>query len=222
MINNVTPRACCLVLLAVAVAILAGCASPGRVYVIPAEAQRMDMDAPLLVEYTVSRAYYWTDSDDQVLVALELAVPNTQERSNLSLVVKGLPAGQGRNYVATKRTLRALIDDNGPARRFGSLHGAVSIWYDESAPYRLRGRFRIWANQQTYWFWMDYWSSDREVLLTGEFDATRDAEKGRPILEQTEADELKRGKPGTQPRPVTGPPIGTVPNTAAKPAEPQP
>jgi hypothetical protein len=197
--------------LALGALLVSGCSGWARVHVIPAEVERMSPHRPLVKCHDLSEAYFWLNQDNELCVALSRGSAEKRQAFDLSLVLPEEPAGPGRYYQVNRRTLRALIRDGGPPRRYGSYRGMVRVWYDEGDPDVLNGRFRIWANEQEYKFWMDYWTNDREVMLVGEFKAVRDPVRGGEVLGRTEAEELKRGPPVGRLRPVTGPPIAPEP-----------
>jgi hypothetical protein len=190
---------------------VSGCSGWARVHVVPAEAERMSPHRPLVKRHDLPEAYFWVNQGNELCVALSRGSVQRRRAFDLSLVLPEEPAGQGRYYLVNRRTLRALIRDGGPPRRYGSYRGMVRVWYDEGDPEVLNGRFRIWTNEQEYKFWMDYWTNDREVMLVGEFKAVRDPARGLGLLQRTEAEELKRGPPVGRPRPVTGPPVEPEP-----------
>ncbi len=188
-------------------ALFPGCVQRATVHLVPAEATKLDRRRPLVQTFHPPAAYHWVDRSGELCLALSQDGRTAGRSFDLSLVLDGPPAGTGRTYSVTRRTLRAVLRDDQATRRYGSYRGLVRVELDPTDPAKLIGRFRIWANEQEYKFWMDFWTGDQEVLLAGEFHAVRDPNRGRPILIRTESEELQRGPPEALPRPVVGPPI---------------
>ena len=195
----------------VAVVLVTGCTGSARLWVVPVEPERINPRQPLVNRFDVPQAYFWTNKQQELCIVLSRGPASGRRTFDLSLVLEGLPAGYGRKYRVDRRTLRAIVRQNRPPRRYASYHGIASVWLDQDRPDVLSGRFKVWANEQQYKLWMDFWTGNREVLLLGEFEAVRDRAKGEAILRRTEAEELKRGPPLGRPHPVTGPPLATQP-----------
>ncbi len=197
---------------------LAGCTPAARVSLLSVEPKHLARRGPLIQHFELTEGYFWHDGQGQLWLAFSESnlAPETsvgRESFEMSLVLEEAPAGEGRDYAAKRRTLRAMIADHGRWTRYGSYYGVVTVWFEDYTKDVLCGRFQIWANQQEYKFWRDHWGSDRKVLFVGEeFTAVRDATRGEEIRQRTEIDELKRAPYQPVPRRVTGPPVETRPD----------
>jgi len=188
-----------------------GCAPAARLWVIPAEHDRMDPARPMAAEYDLAGCWFHVGEGDEIRVVLaneSLAPEGSAGRRSvdLSLVLPGLPASYGRYYAANQRTLRGLIHEGDVLRRYGSLQGVISVAWGDGRD-TLRGRFRVWAKEQDFKIWRG-WSGKGRTLLLGEFTARRHPRRATELFERTNSGGLQRRPPGEGlPRPVTGPPI---------------
>ncbi len=197
--------------LASVVLLAGGCSGSACLWLVQVEPERINPGLPLVARTDLPQAFFWANERKELCLAMSQGVESGRATLDLSLVLEDLPAGQGKRYRADRRTLRAVIRQRGTAKRYASYRGIVSVWLEEDGSDVLEGRFRIWANEQEYKLWMDFWAGNREVLLLGEFRAVRDQQRGQAVLSRTEVEELKRGPPVGRPRPVTGPPLATQP-----------
>ena len=109
----------------------------------------------------------------------------------LSLVLSAQPSDTAKRYRADRRTLRLRADAGMSHTRAASLGGIVALARD--GPNRLRGRFRIPVNRQSYSV-LTGWGKDTRVLLVGEFLAVHNPEKGKRLFALTEEGMLARDK----------------------------
>ncbi|MFQ5492007.1 MAG: hypothetical protein ACE5GE_14920 [Phycisphaerae bacterium] len=203
--------------LLLAVACLAGCAGRATIHVIPADYDRISTVRDLNEVYHPAHACFWVNARDELCLAFSThpaLEPDARpaESFDLSFVLEGQPAGPARNYLADRRTMRALIQKRIGRYRYGSLKGIVAVWFDQHDPDLLMGRFRILANEQDHTWWRG-WAGNRQVLFVGRFQAVRDVINGRAMLDRTEAGALKRPPRIGKPVPVTGPPLPNMPET---------
>ena len=189
----------------------AGCAPSARIYVAPADLDRISETRRLIERHEPRHGRVWVNQENELcLVFTDNASANPDslaESFDLSLVLADPPAGTTRHYPVDRRTMRALIHKPDARLRYGSYEGVVRVWFDEHDERILHGRFRILANEQDYAFWRG-WTGNRKALFIGEFDAGRDQELGPQLLQRTEVGQMKRGPAVGKPIPVTGPPIG--------------
>jgi len=166
---------------------------------------------PLITTFDPTQCYYWTDHRGRLSVAMSfegapLVSPFAKRSMVLSMVLDAPPEGPGRNYRATRRTVR-MIARNGPNHgRWASLSGIVSVWRTESGT--LRGRFRVFAKHQIFHIAMGWYGFGRAIVF-GKFRATRNGAAGRRILEQSEANGMERFDSASVPKNPT--PAATKP-----------
>jgi hypothetical protein len=177
-----------------ALPLLCACQGRGRVEFIDLNYREIDPPAPRTQRMNVERCYWWADESGQVWIALEheQSVLLGAERFvfQMSLVLEKLPAGHARNYLVTKRELRAAAR-LGPAEgRFVSLSGIVAL-YRESDD-RLRGSFRLEVAREIGQL-LGGWGRPTHHLMQGTFVAVHDEQRGRRIADECDA----RARPRT-------------------------
>ena len=199
--------------LTVAMGLLSGCAAPGQVHIAPLNYHQIDPPAPGFTTIQLGECFWWTDESGQVCVAMERHVPSifgryAAFRFQMSLELERPPAGAGRNYTVARRELRASARFGPTQNRFTSIAGIVALY---TAPGdRLRGSFRIFVSRQVNRL-LGGWTRPSGYLMLGQFNATRDEQRGRAIAAATEAHGWQR-----EPRP-TSRPAGRTPDVPAHP-----
>ncbi|HNQ21646.1 MAG TPA: hypothetical protein PKK06_00980 [Phycisphaerae bacterium] len=202
-------------LLGTVLAGLAGaCTGHGRMWLVPLSSSRISEAAPLLHQVKTHKCYYWLNQDGELTVAMEAVRPSLvgrlgSEEFRASLVLGELPAGRGRDYRVTRRTLRLQAREGWAHARAASLTGIVAVWRKEGEQ-RWHGRFRILARQQAFLALLG-WGRDSDVLLLGEFVAVPGQAQGEAILALTEEGGMERDAP-----PVTGRAGGTAPDRGGR------
>lgn len=196
----------------------AGCTGTATIHVIPADYDRISTARDLVAVHRPTQACFWVDAHGDLCLAMAshpALDPDTRpaQSFDLSIVLEGQPAGLARNYLADRRTMRAIIQRRIGRYRYGSLEGIVAVWFEEDNPDLLFGRFRILTNEQDHTWWRG-WAGNRRVLFVGEFQAVRDTINGQALLNRTETGALKRPPPIGKPIPVTGPPLPNMPDVA--------
>ncbi len=171
-----------------------GCTGSARVSVVPFSFKKLVDADPLITRFDPTECYYWTDERGRLCIAtsferVPLVNPFAKRSMVFSMVLDAPPEGPGRNYRATRRTVR-MIARNGPNHgRWASLAGIVTVW--RTGPSTLHGRFRVFAKHQIFHIAMGWYGRSR-ALVFGEFRATRNETAGRRILEQSEANGMER------------------------------
>ena len=179
---------------ALCVAAIAGCSGSAWLSVVPLSLKTVGNDHPLEIRYTPDRCYYWIDEQDRLCIAMAfdnitLFGDYGKQSVAVSMVLDGMPAGAGRSYRATRTTLRMIAHRVPNHWRWASLAGTVSVWRNGADEFR--GRFRIFAKQQSFHVALG-WHGNQRAIMIGEFEAVRQPEAGRRILETTEADGMER------------------------------
>jgi len=188
----------------------AGCAGHATVHMIPLGTKRIDTTAPLIVRVSPDECYYWVNEREELCIAMR---SNTRSFFGkrfekdflLSLVAKGLPAGDGREYRMDRRTARIRHDAGYDHTRSASLSGIFAVWdYRRS---QLRGRFHFTARVQSYSV-LKGWIGNDAVLFVGEFKAVRNEDAGKELLKRTEEGSMSRSaqepKSAAVPAPLPG------------------
>jgi hypothetical protein len=173
---------------------LAGCSGSAALHMVPMGYTRMDARAPLVLPLCAANCWYWIDDDRQIRVAMSDS--GAGRSLELSLVLDGLPAGAGRNYRVTRRTLRGTLSQGGEHTRFASIRGIAAVWID--GPDRIDGRFRISMKHERFNILLG-WHGAQEVLLLGQFRAVRDRRRCEAVVASTEQDGMERTAVSTQP-----------------------
>ncbi len=122
----------------------------------------------------------------------------------LSLSLEKPPAGRARNYLVSRRELRAVARFGPAESRFVSISGIVALYRKPHD--RLRGSFRLQVAQQAQkLLGLGGWSRPRRYLTLGTFTAVHDEERGRRIAAETESFGWDRKPPASRParRPCT-------------------
>jgi hypothetical protein len=174
-------------------AVGAGCAGHGSVYLIPLNPRKLNTTEQLVYQVTPRRCYYWID-ESRLYIAMSdfhwSPLGEMHEREfALSFVLDGLPAGGARMYQANRRTMRLRSRDGLSNLRSASVAGLLTVW--DFNQRRLHGRFRLIARKQSY-FVLSGWGRSAPALVVGEFTAVEDRAAGEAILARTEQDALKR------------------------------
>ena len=91
------------------------------------------------------------------------------------------PAGSGKDYAVTPRTLRATYDAGFTHTRAHSMDGIVAIW--DFGQKQLRGRFRLSVRQQSFMV-LTGWAGNAPLIYTGEFVALPNQQAGTEILKR--------------------------------------
>lgn len=198
-----------------------GCAA-NTLHIIPLNYNNISTDYPMLVKINPDECYFWVNDDDEICIALKkksysLLGEAFEHELHLSIVLSGQPAGSARSYRATRKTMRSRYRAGYGSSRSISLAGIIAIWdYKKNS---LHGRFRFVARQQAYSI-LSGWGARRNVLFVGEFFATKNKNKGLPILNYTEENEQSRLISTTTPQPVNGPPRKNPENVIRIPKKP--
>lgn len=187
----------------------AGCAGDGAVRIMPLMRTDFPDSEPLVQEVTVDEAYYWLEGD-QLNVSLRthrgagLGQPFDFEWQ-ISLVLDEMPAGSSRLYRLDMDSVRMAQTVGADHRRSRSWTGVAVIEAPERG--RLGGRFHVNVRQQQFTLlggWQPHFLQAPMLIVAGRFQATENAERGRDILEETEAMGFERGTAATAPaRPDT-------------------
>ncbi|MBN2447102.1 MAG: hypothetical protein JXO22_10265 [Phycisphaerae bacterium] len=184
-------------LMAICVATLplvAGCAGAGRIELTSLNLRAIDPPAPRTYAMRIDHCYWWQDDDGQVWVALErtgggLFGRLSESSFQMSLVLEDLPAGEARNYLVSKRELRAVLRAGPVESRFVSSHGILALYREPGD--RLRGSFRLYTQRETIRF-LGGWTRPMTYLMNGEFIALHDEQRGRVIADATEPEGWER------------------------------
>ena len=160
----------------------------------PLAIKKISDKVPLSGEFTPDRCYYWCDEESRLCIAMAFEnvslIGDYGKRSMvMSLVLGEMPAGMGRTYRVTRSTLRMISHAAPKHTRWASLSGIVGVWRDGDK--NIRGRFRIFTKQQTFHIALG-WRGGSRALAVGEFLAVPGEEKGRQILEDSEARGMER------------------------------
>ncbi len=176
---------------------VAGCAGHADLSMIPLDTKRIDAKAPLVIRVEPDECYFWINDQQELCVAMRSARGSIlgkrfQNEFLLSLVVKGVPAGGGREYRMDRLTARAKHHAGFAHTRAASLSGILAVWdYRQN---HLRGRFRFTAKQQSYSVLTD-WTGNYPLLFVGEFSAVHNEAAGKELLARTEEGSMSRSEP---------------------------
>lgn len=185
--------------------LLAGCA--GRVEFASLDWRNVDA-RPSVERIDLDEAYWWTEADGRVRVAIRRRVPSLlfgkagEFTFQLLMTLDEPPSGGGRNYRIAGRSVRAHAQLGPLQFRIGSLVGAAAI--ERLSPDRMRVTMRMQASREALVGLT--WSGPSRWLLQGVFEAQLDAERGREIAEAVRST-------GPEMAPASGPPP-----TASRPA----
>lgn len=190
-------------LLCGAVSLLAlGCAGSGRIELAALNYRDIDPPEPTYTALSIQRCTWWTDEHGQVWIAMqhERAVALAGEKLvfRLSLVLDALPAGRAKNYLVSRRELRAFARFGPAQARYTSLAGIVALYREDGD--RLRGSLRLDVAQQAQQL-LGGWTREQRHLMLGTFIAVPDDGWGRTLAAETEALGWHRDPPpaATQP-----------------------
>jgi len=172
----------------------AGCAGHAVVYSVPLGTKQISTTGPLIVRVTPDECYFWVNDQEELCVAMRsfsgsILGKRFHREFVLSIVVKGLPAGSGREYRMDRRTVRARNDAGYAHTRSASLGGILAVWDYRRG--QVRGRFRFTAKEQSYSV-LTGWSGNNTVLCIGEFTAFRNETAGKRLLARTEEGAMGR------------------------------
>jgi hypothetical protein len=176
-----------------ALTLLVGCCGTGRVEVAALNFRAIDPPAgppPRFYTVDLDCCYWWLDDDGNVWVAMRRTQPILPFEPGgdfvfqLSLALRDPPAGSARDYLVTRRELRASAKFGPAETRFVSISGIVALYRE--AGDKLRGSFRLQVAREVNQM-LGGWSRPERYLMQGTFMAVRDAERGWPIAEATEA-----------------------------------
>lgn len=178
-----------LLLSAFALAGSTGCANRGHLEVASLNYQSIDPPSATVARVDLAEAYWWTDGDDRVWIALRREVPSllgeiARFELQMSFVLEQLPAGEARNYLAKKNELRAVARVGLSESRFVAATGIVALYREKGN--RLRGTFRLLARRQVSQI-LGGWSRPSTYLMQGTFIASHNEKRGRTIAKATEA-----------------------------------
>lgn len=165
------------------VLLFTGCATPNTVRMIPMDARRISSAEPLVITLLPSECHYWIDDSGDLCLALRSRKPSLFGRLRSSEMcmtakLKEPPAATSRDYPLTKGGVQLRRRAGLQHIRAESLQGIVAVW-DYGKP-RLRGRFRVHAQQRSYSV-LTGWTMAGRVLIVGEFTASENREKGEAI-----------------------------------------
>jgi len=154
----------------------------------------------------VDEAYYWTDSDGSLKLALRQQSSSLLGRAwdmdwQMSVVLEGLPAGSERLYRLGPIAIRVIQDFGGDHRRSSSAMGVAVV--QQPRNHRLKGRLHVTVHQQQFGVlsgWVPVLYRAPLLVLVAEFEAVENSAKGREILTHTETDGFeRRANPATMP-----------------------
>lgn len=194
-------------LLTFCVGLLAGCAGSGRVQIAALNFQAIDPPAgpaPRFAELPLDRCTWWLDEQGKVWIAMERAQtlwlgPEWQFRFQLSLALDEPPAGRSREYLVSRREMRATTRFGPSQSRFASINGIVALYREPNN--QLRGSFRLQVAREVQQL-LGNWSTASRYLMMGTFVAVPDDGRGRQIARATEDLGGQREPPTpTQPSP---------------------
>jgi len=175
----------------------AGCAGRATVHMIPLGTKRIDTTTPLLVRVSPDECYFWVNEQEELCIAMRSNTRSIfgkrfEKEFLLSLVAKGLPAGDGREYRMDRRTARMRHDAGYGHTRSASLSGIFAVW--DCRRNQLRGRFHFTAKEQSYSVFKG-WNGNDAVLYVGEFMAIENRVRGERLLSRTEEGAMGRETP---------------------------
>jgi len=184
-----------------------GCHGSGTVSIVPAATGKISTTAPLIEKFQPTECYYWVTADSELRIAMRQVRRSIwklkREEFILSLVLRGLPAGPGRDYRASRQTMRAQRWRGYGHARLASFGGIVAIW--DYGKREISGRFRLPSKRQAYSF-LTGWGGDQPLLMVGDFKAIPNQAKGEAILARTEKRGMERGPEPRRARRIQGPP----------------
>jgi len=185
-------------------AILTGCTGGGRLHFIEQQTKRIDERRALINTFGVDECYCWTDDEGRLTVAMRAKPAGLYAGTlHLSLVLTEPPAGSGKEYVLRKEAMRGSYGIGQlPGSRFRSLRGIAAVW--PQADGTFKGRMRLYAMHRRFTLLLG-WRPASTMLLTGEFRAVENAERGRKLLEASEDETWPRKAPTTTTAPTTKP-----------------
>lgn len=176
-----------ILLAALAVLPVSGCGG-GKVQLISLDYRSIDPPGVSPVEIALDGCYWWTDEHGQLWVAMSAGRQpslRTEPLSfKLSLALPRPPAGDGRDYPVTERTLRAVARIGPLEGRFCSVTGIVAIYRESDQ--RLRGVMRALVTREVAQL-LGGWSKPTRLLMLAQFDAVHDPDAGRPVVEASES-----------------------------------
>jgi hypothetical protein len=193
------------VLLAALAALLSAGCGGGKVQLISLDYRSIDPPGVSPVEIVLDGCYWWTDEQGQLWVAMSAGrQPSLRAEPlsfKLSLALPRPPAGDGRDYSVTDRTLRAVARIGPLEGRFCSVTGIVAIYRESDQ--RLRGAMRALVTREVAQL-LGGWSKPTRLLMLAQFEAVHDPASGQPIVEASESHGWDRAPPPTT-RPASGP-----------------
>lgn len=192
-------------LFVVVAGLLAGGCGGGKVQLISLDYRSIDPPGVNPVEIVIDDCCWWTDDQDQLWVAMsagrQTGLGGEPLMFKLSLALPRLPAGEGRDYPVTDRTLRAVARVGPLEGRFSSVTGIVAIYRQPGQ--RLRGAMRALVTREVAQL-LGGWSKPTRLLLLAQFEAVHDPVCGWPVVEASESQGWGRSPPAAT-RPASGP-----------------
>ncbi len=181
-----------------------GCTGSGRMELVSLDYAAIDPPAPFASRMDFRECYWWTDERGTAWIALQnrtaLPIGNEEFAFRLGFALERLPAGAARNYIVSRREMRAIAQA-GPAKsRFASAAGIVALYKNADRPDELRGSFRLLVNREVNQL-LGGWSRPAKVVLQGDFVAIRHEPRGKEVLQRIEFGEWAPpvSSPSTQP-----------------------
>lgn len=153
---------------------------------------------PLVSSIEPHEAWYWQDSDGKLNIVLvrqgrALFNKNLDFSWVMSFSLDDMPAGREKLYRVDGRTIRLTQSFGGNHGRAKSVAGTIVI--ERIHGKVLRGRFHVWVRQQQFTVlsgWGPAFPRAPMAIMVGSFEARPDSGKGKPLLDQTEADGFDR------------------------------
>jgi hypothetical protein len=192
----------CVALALAGLCLLAGCQGSGQVQIAALNFRAIDPPPPRFWQLDQDRCYWWTDEDGHVWVAMERDQRSLvlgemgRLRFQISLALGEPPAGKTREYLLSRRELRAAIRFGPMQSRWTSLSGILAL-YRESQD-RLRGSFRLDVACEVQQL-LGGWGNASRYVMMGTFTAVHDEIAGRRIAADTESLGLEREPLASQP-----------------------
>jgi len=197
------------------------CAPAAKVSIAPLNLKKVRANGPLIVNFKPTACYWWVNDEQQLCIAMGLSKLTftswslDKDKFALSLVFDGLPAGDARMYLLSRRTIRGKRDVGVLHTRFASVTGVAAVWgfgrktqstiqsttQSTIQSTRMTGRFRFVGVQQSF-FVLTGWGTPRQIFCVGEFTANFNREKGEAILAQTEEGAMARESADALPEPI--------------------
>lgn len=190
---------------------LAGCTGGGEVTVVPWMRSDLSDSEPLVQRIPINHAYYWTEVDGRLNVALHLDHNSLLGGAfnadwMMCFALEGLPAGSSRLYKLRPSSADMALAAGADRRRGRTWAGVVVL--DTAGAGRLRGRFHVNHRQQQFTLLHGWWPPPYQApifVATGRFTAVENAVKGRAIRDLIEEAYGQRpaDAPATRPAPTS-------------------